>query len=209
MGDCFYLYIILISCHITVNAAVKFSGSALSRKLGTCLVRVCTNQTWVDLICCFKWDLTWECIWGLRWDLIWILPNLHILFSCIACLSWDVPNLHVKFLLRYRWDLYCEIYLRISRENCEIYLVRNWVFSPQKAWMVWTIVKMLKFKHKGFLSLFSKIFWKVTIAVVSILLCKLLFNHEKKPRRKDSCLKYFVFILICNEMDSHYGTWHP
>ena len=41
------------------------------------------------------------------------------------------------------------------------------------------------------------------IAVVNMLLCIFLFNHEKKSSRKDFCLKYFVFIFIRNGIDSH------
>ena len=66
--------------------------------------------------------------------------------------------------------------------------------------------KMVKFRHKCFLSLLKKVLWKVTIAVVNMLLCKLLLNHEKNPSRKDFCLKYFVFIFICNRMDSCNGA---
>ena len=63
--------------------------------------------------------------------------------------------------------------------------------------------KMVKFSHKCFLSLLKKMLWKVTIAVVSMLLCIFLFNHDTKPSRKDFCLKYFIFV--CNGMDSRNG----
>ena len=56
--------------------------------------------------------------------------------------------------------------------------------------------KMVKFRHKCFLSLLKKMFWKVTSAVVSKLLCILLFNPDTKPSRKDFCLKYFIFVCL-------------
>ena len=43
--------------------------------------------------------------------------------------------------------------------------------------------KMMKFRHKCFLLLLKKVLWTVTVAVVNMLFCKLLFNHEKKPSR--------------------------
>ena len=56
--------------------------------------------------------------------------------------------------------------------------------------------KMVKLRHKCFLSLLKKMFWKVTLAVVNMPLCIRLFNHEKKPSRKYVCLKYLIFIFI-------------
>ena len=66
--------------------------------------------------------------------------------------------------------------------------------------------KMGKFRRKCFLSLLKKRFWKVKSAVVNMLSCILLFNHDAKPSRKDFCLKYFIFIFIGNGMDSRNGT---
>ena len=57
--------------------------------------------------------------------------------------------------------------------------------------------KMVKFRHKCFLSLLKKMFWKATIAVVNMLLCLFLFYHDTKPSRKDFCLKYsFLFSFV-------------
>ena len=42
----------------------------------------------------------------------------------------------------------------------------------------------------------QKMFWKVTSAVVNMLLCILLFNYDTKPSRKDFCLKYSVLFLF-------------
>ena len=66
--------------------------------------------------------------------------------------------------------------------------------------------KMEKFRYKCFLSLLKKMFWKVKIGVVNMLLCILLFNHDTKPIRKDFCLKYFIFIFIYNGMDHRNGA---
>ena len=62
--------------------------------------------------------------------------------------------------------------------------------------------KMVKFRHTLFLSLIKKMIWQVTSAMVNMLLCILLLNHDTKPSRKDFNLKYFIFIFICNGMDS-------
>ena len=64
--------------------------------------------------------------------------------------------------------------------------------------------KIVKIRHKSFLLVLKKMFWKVTLAVLNMLLCTLLLNHDTKPSGNDFCLKYFIFI--CNGMDNRNGS---